>query len=215
MYELLIEINFTESESAEIAVLLKSSRRTYKKNEIIIRFTKETDELGIIKSGRAYLISINGDGQKAIIDCFERGDSFCGENYPADGLNACYIIAKSSCTVEFVSYSRLRSRAGELKSAGKLFDFLLGRSVRRNFIHTEILSQRSIRLKLLCYFEYLKGRQKSTQITLPMTYSDLADYIAADRSALMREVKNLSSEGVITADGKRITLNGAAGKNQQ
>ena len=48
-----------------------------------------------------------------------------------------------------------------------------------------------------------------------MTYSDLADYIAADRSALMREVKNLSSEGVITADGKRITLNGAAGKKQQ
>jgi CRP-like cAMP-binding protein len=34
----------------------------------------------------------------------------------------------------------------------------------------------------------------------------LADYIATDRSAMMRELKRLREEGVIRSDGRKFTL---------
>ena len=34
----------------------------------------------------------------------------------------------------------------------------------------------------------------------------LADYIATDRSAMMRELKRLREEGLLRSDGRRFTL---------
>jgi CRP-like cAMP-binding protein len=41
---------------------------------------------------------------------------------------------------------------------------------------------------------------------LPFTYTDLADYLSIDRSAMMRELKNLKDDGFIKTNGKKITL---------
>ena len=42
--------------------------------------------------------------------------------------------------------------------------------------------------------------------TLPFTLSALADYISADRSAMMRELKRMKEEGLVEMDGRRVTL---------
>ena len=39
-----------------------------------------------------------------------------------------------------------------------------------------------------------------------MTYIELADYLAVDRSAMTRELKNLTEEGFIKREDKKITL---------
>ena len=43
---------------------------------------------------------------------------------------------------------------------------------------------------------------------LPISFSlsVLADYIATDRSAMMRELKRLREEGVVCSEGRRFTL---------
>ena len=41
---------------------------------------------------------------------------------------------------------------------------------------------------------------------LPFSISALADYICSDRSAMMREMKNMRQNGLIDADGRKITL---------
>ena len=41
---------------------------------------------------------------------------------------------------------------------------------------------------------------------LPFSLSMLADYIATDRSAMMRELKKLKDEGFLTSDGRQIRL---------
>ena len=50
-------------------------------------------------------------------------------------------------------------------------------------------------------------KQISKYILLPFTLTDLADYLSIDRSAMMRELKNLKEEGLIETKGKRIHLN--------
>ena len=69
-----------------------------------------------------------------------------------------------------------------------------------------MLSRRSIRDKLLCYFRQLAEKEQSRTIQLPFSLSVLADYIATDRSAMMRELKRLKEEGVLKSEGRRITL---------
>ena len=70
----------------------------------------------------------------------------------------------------------------------------------------DVLSRRSIREKLLCYFRQLAGKNGGKTFTLPFSLSTLADYIATDRSAMMRELKRLREEELITSDGRRFQL---------
>lgn len=69
----------------------------------------------------------------------------------------------------------------------------------------EVLSRRSIRDKLLCYFS-LQQAKNGGSFTLPFSLSALADYISTDRSAMMRELKNLADEGIIERDGKKLRI---------
>ena len=63
-----------------------------------------------------------------------------------------------------------------------------------------------IREKLLCYFDQLARREKSETVTLPFSLSALAEYISADRSAMMRELKKLKEEGVVQTENRRVTI---------
>ena len=52
----------------------------------------------------------------------------------------------------------------------------------------------------------LADQTGSESFLLPFSLSTLADYIATDRSAMMRELKRLRTEGVIQSSGRQITL---------
>ena len=69
-----------------------------------------------------------------------------------------------------------------------------------------MLSRRSIRDKLMCYFLQQRDRTGSDTFQLPFSLSVLADYIASDRSAMMRELKKMREEGLIENSGRNITL---------
>ena len=70
----------------------------------------------------------------------------------------------------------------------------------------DVLSRRSIREKLLCYFRQLAEKEGDATVTLPFSLSTLADYIATDRSAMMRELKRLREEGILLSEGRKITM---------
>ena len=70
----------------------------------------------------------------------------------------------------------------------------------------ELLTARSIRNKLLAYFELEAKKNNSKTFNLNYSYTDLADYLAIDRSAMMRELKNLKEDRLIKDVNKKITL---------
>ena len=63
-----------------------------------------------------------------------------------------------------------------------------------------------IREKLLCFFEQLADEHGSRTFPLPFSLSALADYISADRSAMMREMRKMREEGLICTEGRSVTL---------
>ena len=58
----------------------------------------------------------------------------------------------------------------------------------------------------MSFFEYIESEEKSRSFTIPLPFSDLADYLGVDRSAMMREIKKLNEENIILTDKRKITL---------
>ncbi|MBO4389580.1 MAG: winged helix-turn-helix domain-containing protein, partial [Lachnospiraceae bacterium] len=54
--------------------------------------------------------------------------------------------------------------------------------------------------------EELSNSKREASVALPFSYTDLAGFLIADRSALMREIKNMKEEGLISEDGQRLRL---------
>ena len=74
-------------------------------------------------------------------------------------------------------------------------------------LRIEILSQKTIRDKLLSYFRILSQNSFSRTFTLPFSLTDLADYLSIDRSVMMREIKTLKEDGIIKKlDKNKFTL---------
>lgn len=70
----------------------------------------------------------------------------------------------------------------------------------------QLLSQPSLRDKLLFYLHEMSSSLNQNSFTLPFTREKLAQFMCADRSAVSRELSRMNSEGIIKIDGKKITL---------
>ena len=58
------------------------------------------------------------------------------------------------------------------------------------------------------YFGLLAGQRQRQSFQLPFSLSALADYISADRSAMMRELKKMKDERLVEVAGRQVTLCG-------
>ena len=67
-----------------------------------------------------------------------------------------------------------------------------------------VLSRGSTKKKIMAYLHFTAEECKSNCFTLPMSYTSMAEYLSVDRSAMMRELKMLSDEGIIEKDGKKL-----------
>ncbi len=181
--------------------------RSYNRGEVITICSPENDTIGIIRSGTAYLTTINSAEQRRIVDYYQSGNVFGKHFLPDTDENLFYVLAKTNCTVDFIKYQKLITCCE--KNCSKhiaWIDHLVMTTARKSLIHVDILGQRTLRSKLMCFFEYLKAEKNSNNFTLPLPLSDLADYLAVDRSAMMREIKKLNEENIIKSDKRKITI---------
>ncbi len=56
------------------------------------------------------------------------------------------------------------------------------------------------------YYVCAAAEKNTGKFKLPMSYTALAQYLSVDRSAMMREIKNLTDEGVLRRDGRNVEL---------
>ena len=89
-----------------------------------------------------------------------------------------------------------------MKILNNIIIFILNDKMEEKNKRIQILTKKTIRNKLLEYFNFSNSRY----VYLPFSFMALADYLGVDRSALSREIKFLKDEGFIEIKGKRITL---------
>ena len=202
---------FEGIEEEDIKKMLKcfdAKTRTFKKDRTIVTNIINIKMIGIILEGTANVERYDYNGNRSIIEKLEKNSVF-GEVFSRLGSDIS-VIATSDCEVLFIEYEHLIKRCKK----GCIYHSILTNNVLQLLSkkivdlneRLEILSKRTIRDKLLSYFELLANNNPKRSFNLPFTYTDLADYLSIDRSAMMREIKNLKEEGFIETNGKKITL---------
>ena len=199
--------NMDEKEIHNLMNCLKADERIYQKGDIILSFNESTQIVGIMQKGIACLVSINKEGEKSIIDYYETNDIFGKQFSPNINANLYYILAKTECCVKFCEYEKMITCCHKnCNKHIKLINNLILISNRKSQIHINILSQRTVRNKLITYFNYISEQTNSKKIKSPLSLSDLADYISVDRSAMMREIGKMNDDKIIISKGRNIEL---------
>lgn len=180
------------------------------KGDTVTTYIEKRNQLCIVLSGEVDLIRYDINGNKTIIGHFVDSDVFGEVFYPANTNNELFAVARKNSEILFFTYDTLLTKCRRNCDFHKtlitnLSELFLNNIIELN-LRIELLTKRSIRSKILAYFDILsKGSLQKTFI-LPFSYTDLADFLSVDRSAMMREFKLLIDEGFITKKGSKITL---------
>lgn len=201
--------NITNTEKEKILSFLEANTMKFKKNTTILSNQKNENIIGIIIEGNIEIIKTDYNGNKNIIEDLYDGAIF-GTTMSSIKNNEYSLITKEDTTISIIYFDAIINNSLNYKYFNQFLKNLLcimldKISINNNRI--EILTNKTIRNKLLVYFKQISKKNKSKIIYLPYNYTDLADYLAIDRSAMYRELKNLKEEGLIQIKDKRITLN--------
>lgn len=197
-----------EKDLQKLLTTLQSKTLSYKSNETIAYSLSNRNMIGIIEEGNANVIRFDYNGDRTIVEHLNKGDIFSDMFYSSNGSEL-IVMSTSNCKVTFVNYdlliSKIRTSNTALLLTSNLIKLINKKLIKRNE-RIELLTTRSIRNKLLAYFEFQSRKYNSKSFNLKYSYTDLADYLAIDRSAMMRELKNLKEDGFIEDVNKKITL---------
>ena len=188
----------------------KLYQKTFVKNEVVISYIQKRQQVCILLEGSADLVRYDRNGDRIIIDHFSKNDIFGEVFYNVTTNNELFVEAKQKSTVLFFSYdivhSKCKSSCKFHDTLSEYFNELVLNKITDLNMRIELLSKRSIREKLLSYFKLLSIQKFTNSFTIPFSLTDLADYLCVDRSAMMREMKLLKEEEIISKTGNRITL---------
>lgn len=188
----------------------KMQKKFFSKGSIITTYIEKRKQICILLSGKADLIRYDLNGNKDIVDRFYDNDIFGEAFYPVYNNNELFVLAAEDCEVLLFLYDHIQTKCKtnckfHTTLVSHILELVLKNAVHQN-TRVEILSKRTIREKLLSYFSILSSKSFSKNITLPFSLTNLADYLSVDRSAMMREIKNLIDEGFILKNGSKIKL---------
>ena len=198
-----------KKEVNKLITLFGARKLTYKKDTTILTNLNNINLIGILLEGNANIVRYEANGNRNITEKLNKDDLF-GEIFTSDRSNEISVIATSYCEVLFLDYNKLITSEKQISIyQNQLVDNILQLlSLKIVYMNEriEVLTQRTIRDKLLTYFNISIRDKVTKSFVLPFSFTDLADYLSVDRSAMTREIKHLKDEGFIIIDNKKITL---------
>ena len=185
--------------------------QSFRPDDVIYDFGDGRRMLGIVSQGSAVVERIDREGGRAILEHLGPGGVF-GEMmmFKAAGDDSVVVRAAAPTRVSFLRSEAVMRRcehacACHSRMVENLFRLVTEKATSLSE-RVEVLSRRSIREKLLRYFQLQAAKGHGPSFQLPFSLSALADYISADRSAMMRELKKMREEDLLSVHGRDVTL---------
>ena len=199
-----------ESDYENLLAALSAKEDFFPKNETVIQIGDSGKRAGLVLSGVLEVSFYDENAALVSVTRIEPGNVFGAMMLCAKVTDSpIHLRAVSDCTLLFLDFSRLLQNAARQSTAEtQRAANLLGYFARRSFLLTQkirILGQKKLRDKLKLYFTTLP-KQKNGIRKLPLSKTELASFLYADRSALSRELSRMQEEGIIAMDGKEIVI---------
>ena len=200
--------NISFKEVSKIMEILNAHQVKFPKNKNISVSVKDVDSICVVLKGLVNIIKNDEKGNFAVVE--EITDNQVFGSTISNIANPEYdVITKEETTVIILDISKILSLDNKSNYYSQFIKNILNiyqDKIKKNNERIEVLTNKTIRDKLLSYFNILSSGGTIKTIYLPFTYSDLANYLGVNRSAMTRELNNLKDEGIIETNGRKIKL---------
>ena len=200
--------NISNQNLEKLLKLLRADTFTCKKG-VSLSYLMNDNFVGIVLKGYLEVIKRDYEGHRSIIETLEPmqvfGTTISSLNSPDYDIET--ILDSKIILIDYNNILNFLEKGNHSyqKFLTNLLVIVTNKISEKNE-RIAILTQKSIRNKLLEYFKITSLKNNSRHIYIPTTYTELAEYLAVDRSAMSRELKNLQNEGFIDIKNKKITL---------
>lgn len=201
--------NISEKNIIKLKKILNANTIKFGKNVNILSNINRDDFIAIIDSGDVQLIYNDYNGNKTIIQELSSGEVF-GSLTSTINSEEVSCMTKNETQITIIEYDDITNDEIIktdfyiifIKNLIKILTDQL--TIRNNRI--ELLTKRTTRDKLLSYFKMEAQKKGNKKFQLPMSFTELSNYLSVDRSAMSREIGYLKEEGFIETNGRKITI---------
>lgn len=164
--------------------------------------------LGIVLEGKIHIKAYSLGGKNFTLNTLNPGQLFGDvliygsqeKSYPGN------LITQGETKVAFIPNNEFQQFLYNDHDLLKNFLSVLSEKAYEMNINSKLLSQESIRDKIIFYLQQEKRKQKKQRILLNMTKEELANKLFIQRPSLSRELSNMKTDGLIDYDRNSITL---------
>ena len=205
---------FTDLSDEELRAALdelRASKRSFKKGDSILTAGDEAASFGLVLEGGATIENNDAWGNRTILSHVGKGDYFA-EVYallPEEVMPVDVRASDDSVIVMFSArgFEAMQTASQELYT--KMVSSMLTISLRKNMIlsgrsfHT---SPKTIRGRVMAYLSSISLRKGKPEFDIPFDRQQLADYLNVERTALSKELRKMSDDGLIEFDRSHFRL---------
>ncbi|MBR4383363.1 MAG: Crp/Fnr family transcriptional regulator [Selenomonadaceae bacterium] len=185
--------------------------KSYPRGERILEAFAPNANLGIIITGEAQILSLDWLGNETVGHVIDSGALFGSVSaILGEDLIATSVRLTTEATVMWIPYRSLLIAGPNLgRTHGIVMKNLLETFSRKNVLmmqKVELLSQKTLRERVILYLIQREKRQESEWVKVPGRVQ-LAKELECNRSALTREISQMQNEGLVEVNGRTMKLN--------
>ncbi len=190
---------------------LKNFVCTYKKGSFLLLDQGQVQHVGIVLSGAVHMLKEDVWGNQTLVTYLGPGELF-GESFALQKNTKSHasFLAAQDTRVLFLSLQNLLHPCPKhcpfhILLTTNMFH-LLGEKTVQLLEKIEVTSKGSLREKILAYLSLQAQKQESKYITVPLSRTEMAQFLQSNRSAMTRELAAMRDEGLIDFDGDTFVL---------
>ncbi len=181
--------------------------RQFKRNEVVVQKGQPSSELFFLLSGRLKVVDYSPSGREVGFFFIEAGSHF-GELALIDGKpRSASILATEKASIAILPKQHARTLMYTEPSVSEKLLKQLANIIRQNNEHMVMLGNTSapnrVNILLMKYASEVNGQ---LVIEKPPTQSEIAMMTNTTRETVSRTLSQLIEQGLISKDGKRITI---------
>lgn len=185
--------------------------KRYPRGERVLEAFAPNANIGIIVRGEAQILTLDRLGNESVGHVLERGSMFGTVSaILGEDLSATSIQLTTESVIMWLPYRALLVASPKLgRTHGIVMKNLLEAFSRKNVLmmqKVELLSQKTLRERVILYLLQRERRQGSERVKVPGRVQ-LAKELECNRSALTREISQMQTDGLIEVGERWMRLN--------
>jgi len=204
----------SEADIVFVLAYLKPKVRQYKKRECLAAAGSIVSDIFILLQGKVEIVKESISGARTLIRHRLPVEAF-GEAFSSIGAK-CPVSAYAAedslvMLIPFENIMNMPPSSARLNlKMVKNMTRILARKCNESLEHLEHLSRGSLRTKLVSYLNLQKNNAGKNEFVIPISKTDLADFLLINRTSMYRELAAMKKENLISFKGRKFTLKTSA-----